>query len=248
MPIRPVHEACERGTRQKGISMRRNDKSWMELDELLEPFLPAENAEAGAVVAVEFRNRLVKLEQQVLSQYTSMAAYATISKQDVEAVKVESRCRSRSFAGDGDRAWSRSCATKSTRGSTGSSAEPRTATCPMAVHLVWPTVEERLGRGDRCTAAVPAGEPGAAHAGGGAGRAPHAGAGLARQQRLGGGAVPALTVWCGVLLLHELDQRAEAALRVHEGHGGSPAARSWRCVDRRSRLPRPSPPARPRNR
>jgi hypothetical protein len=71
--------------------MRRNDKSWMELDELLEPFLPAEHGETGTVVAVEFRNRLVKLEQQVLSQYTSMAAYATISKQDVEAVKVEAR-------------------------------------------------------------------------------------------------------------------------------------------------------------
>ncbi|MEY2523148.1 MAG: hypothetical protein QOJ66_1713 [Ilumatobacteraceae bacterium] len=71
--------------------MRRNEKSWMELDELLEPFLPAEHNETGAVVAVEFRNRLVKLEQQVLSQYTSMAAYATIAKQDVEAVKVEAR-------------------------------------------------------------------------------------------------------------------------------------------------------------
>ncbi len=63
----------------------------MPLDELLEPFLPAEHNETGAVVAVEFRNRLVKLEQQVLSQYTSMAAYATIAKQDVEAVKVEAR-------------------------------------------------------------------------------------------------------------------------------------------------------------
>ena len=71
--------------------MRRNEKSWMELDELLEPFLPAEHNETGTVVAVEFRNRLVKLEQQVLSQYTSMAAYATIAKQDVEAVKVEAR-------------------------------------------------------------------------------------------------------------------------------------------------------------
>ena len=71
--------------------MRRNEKSWMELDELLEPFLPAEHNETGTVVAVEFRNRLVKLEQQVLSQYSSMAAYATIAKQDVEAVKVEAR-------------------------------------------------------------------------------------------------------------------------------------------------------------
>ena len=71
--------------------MRRNEKSWMELDELLEPFLPAEHNETGTVVAVEFRNRLVKVEQQVLSQYTSMAAYATIAKQDVETVKLEAR-------------------------------------------------------------------------------------------------------------------------------------------------------------
>jgi uncharacterized protein (DUF2384 family) len=73
------------------MAMRRNDKSWSELDELLEPFLPDEHAETGTAVAVEFRNRLVKLEQQVLSQYTSMAAYATIAKQDSEAVKVEAR-------------------------------------------------------------------------------------------------------------------------------------------------------------
>ena len=63
--------------------MRRNDKSWTDLDELLEPFLPEEHAETGTAVAVEFRNRLVKLEQQVLAQYTSMAAYATIAKNDM---------------------------------------------------------------------------------------------------------------------------------------------------------------------
>jgi hypothetical protein len=73
------------------MTMRRNDKSWTELDELLEPFLPAEHEQTGTVVAVEFRNRLVKLEQQVMSQYTSMAAYATIAKHDAEAVKVEAR-------------------------------------------------------------------------------------------------------------------------------------------------------------
>jgi hypothetical protein len=33
----------------------------------------------------------VKLEQQVLSQYTSMAAYATIARQDVDSTKAESR-------------------------------------------------------------------------------------------------------------------------------------------------------------
>ncbi len=71
--------------------MRRNDKSWMESDEPLEPFLPLEQTESVATAAAEFRNRLVKIEQQVLSQYTSMAAYATIAKQDTAAVKVEAR-------------------------------------------------------------------------------------------------------------------------------------------------------------
>ena len=71
--------------------MRRNDKSWAELDELLEPFLPEETAEAASATAIEFRKRLVKLEQQVLSQYSSMAAYATIAKQDFESGKTEAR-------------------------------------------------------------------------------------------------------------------------------------------------------------
>jgi hypothetical protein len=71
--------------------MRRNDKSWAELDELLEPFLPDESAETASAAAIELRKRLVKLEQQVMSQYTSMAAYATIAKQDFESVKIEAR-------------------------------------------------------------------------------------------------------------------------------------------------------------
>ncbi len=71
--------------------MRRNDKSWAELDELLEPFLPDDLTDAATTVGVEFRNRLVKLEQQVMSQYTSMAAYATIAKQDVATARAESR-------------------------------------------------------------------------------------------------------------------------------------------------------------
>lgn len=71
--------------------MRRNEKSWTELDELSEPFLPDESGETASAMAVEFRKRLVKLEQQVMSQYTSMAAYATIAKQDFEAAKAEGR-------------------------------------------------------------------------------------------------------------------------------------------------------------
>src|SRR4029079_14950471 len=90
-PIPLLYVTCGRTPIREGSPMRRNDKSWMELDELLEPFLPAEHNETGTAVAVEFRNRLLKLEQQVMSQYTSMAAYATIAKQDSEAVKVEAR-------------------------------------------------------------------------------------------------------------------------------------------------------------
>ncbi len=71
--------------------MRRNEKSWDELDGLLEPFFPDENSENGKTVAIELRNRLVKVEQQMLSQYTSMAAYATIAKQDTQSSKVEAR-------------------------------------------------------------------------------------------------------------------------------------------------------------
>jgi hypothetical protein len=71
--------------------MRRNDKSWAELDELLEPFLPEEAAEVASATAIEFRKRLVKVEQQVMAQYTSMAAYATIAKQDFESGRAEGR-------------------------------------------------------------------------------------------------------------------------------------------------------------
>ena len=75
--------------------MRRNkdkdkDKDWSQLDELLEPFFPDEHADTGTAVAVEFRNRLVELEQQVMSQYTAMAAYATIGKSDGETARAES--------------------------------------------------------------------------------------------------------------------------------------------------------------
>jgi hypothetical protein len=71
--------------------MRRNDKSWLETDEELEPFFPPEQAEAGLAELADLRNRLVKLEQQVLSQYAAMAAYATIAKNDSENVRAEAR-------------------------------------------------------------------------------------------------------------------------------------------------------------
>ncbi|HSB84698.1 MAG TPA: hypothetical protein VLD86_00240 [Ilumatobacteraceae bacterium] len=71
--------------------MRRNDKSWAGLDELPEPFFKDEGSDEATKAAVELRNRIVKLEQQVLSQYTAMAGYATISKNDFESSRAEAR-------------------------------------------------------------------------------------------------------------------------------------------------------------
>jgi hypothetical protein len=71
--------------------MRRNDKSWAELDELPEPFFKDEVADEATKTAVELRNRIVKLEQQMLAQYTAMAAYATIAKNDFESSRAEAR-------------------------------------------------------------------------------------------------------------------------------------------------------------
>jgi hypothetical protein len=71
--------------------MRRNEKQWSEFDELTKPFLPEETAESAVGVAIELRNKLTKIEQQVLAQYTAMASYATIAQQNVDAARAESR-------------------------------------------------------------------------------------------------------------------------------------------------------------
>jgi len=56
-----------------------------------EPFFKDGEGDDAATTAVELRNRIVRLEQQVLAEYTSMAAYATIAKQDVETARAEAR-------------------------------------------------------------------------------------------------------------------------------------------------------------
>ena len=71
--------------------MRRTDKTWIELNETAEPFLPEETVDAAAVAAADIRARLAKVEQQVLSQYSAMAAYATIAQQNVDAARAESK-------------------------------------------------------------------------------------------------------------------------------------------------------------
>jgi len=71
--------------------MRRSEKHWMERDELTKPFLAPESEENSATVATELRERVVKVEQQVLAQYTATAAYATLAQQSAENVRAEAR-------------------------------------------------------------------------------------------------------------------------------------------------------------
>lgn len=72
--------------------LRKTDKSWMEQgDELAMPFLDPESNESATSVAVELRDRMVKVEQQVLAQYTATAAYATLAQQGVETARAEAR-------------------------------------------------------------------------------------------------------------------------------------------------------------
>ena len=71
--------------------MRRRDKSWMDFDELTKPFLAPDSPESATTVAVELHDRMVKVEQQVLAQYTATAAYATLAQQGAEQVRAEAR-------------------------------------------------------------------------------------------------------------------------------------------------------------
>lgn len=71
--------------------MRRTEKTWMDYDELTQPFLDPDSPESSTAVAIELRDRMVKVEQQVLAQYTATAAYATLASQGVETARAEAR-------------------------------------------------------------------------------------------------------------------------------------------------------------
>lgn len=75
--------------------MRRKHRHDDKLQDLLaleqEGFLPDEAAVDARTGQVELRDRVTKLEQQVMGQYTAMAAYATIARQDVETARAEAR-------------------------------------------------------------------------------------------------------------------------------------------------------------
>lgn len=71
--------------------MRRSDKNWKEFEDTSTPFLPEETDESATTVTAELRERLAKLEQQVLAQYTATAAYATLTQQGLDEARAESR-------------------------------------------------------------------------------------------------------------------------------------------------------------
>lgn len=68
-----------------------NEASWN--GEMLPPpeFLPDEATQEARTTSNDLRERVAKLETQVLSQYTAMAAYATIAKNHTDTVQAEGR-------------------------------------------------------------------------------------------------------------------------------------------------------------
>ena len=72
--------------------LRRSEKNWMEHeDEAPKGFLDESPDNTAAQAATELRERVTKVEQQVLAQYTATAAYATLAQQGVETARAEAR-------------------------------------------------------------------------------------------------------------------------------------------------------------
>lgn len=55
------------------------------------PFLPGEGEQEATTAALQTRERLAMVEEQLKSQFTSIAAYAQISQHAVETARAESR-------------------------------------------------------------------------------------------------------------------------------------------------------------
>ncbi|MCU1398126.1 MAG: hypothetical protein JWN62_1235 [Acidimicrobiales bacterium] len=70
--------------------MRRKSDMWQDFSNS-DSFLPGEGEQATAAAAADVRERLAMVEEQLRSQFTSMAAYAQISQQAIETARAESR-------------------------------------------------------------------------------------------------------------------------------------------------------------
>jgi hypothetical protein len=71
--------------------MRRKSDMWQEYADSKGSFLPGEGEQAARAAAADVCGRLAMVEEQLRSQFTSMAAYAQISQQAVETARAESR-------------------------------------------------------------------------------------------------------------------------------------------------------------
>ena len=70
---------------------KKNGNPFADLAEMSPSFLPDESTESARAVAIDMRDRLAKLEQQMLAQYSAMASYATIAQHGVDTARAESR-------------------------------------------------------------------------------------------------------------------------------------------------------------
>ena len=74
----------------------RNDKKndWMAPEAAMaEPVLDPGDTHTVQSVTVELRDRITRVEQQVMAQYTATAAYATLAQQGAENARAEARAR-----------------------------------------------------------------------------------------------------------------------------------------------------------
>jgi hypothetical protein len=71
--------------------MRRKSDMWQDFSETGAAFLPGEGEQAASAAAADVRERLAIVEEQLRSQFTSMAAYAQISQQAIDTARAESR-------------------------------------------------------------------------------------------------------------------------------------------------------------
>jgi len=71
--------------------MRRKSDMWQDFSETGASFLPGEGEQAATAAAADVRERLAMVEEQLRSQFTSMAAYAQISQQAIDTARAESR-------------------------------------------------------------------------------------------------------------------------------------------------------------
>lgn len=74
-----------------GRNEKQDTTEWMAPSGDPVAFLDPRDDGAESTVVTELRDRVTKVEQQVLAQYTATAAYATLAHQNVETARAEAR-------------------------------------------------------------------------------------------------------------------------------------------------------------